>query len=75
MLLPEDIKPENSIYYNGAIVLDSLKSEKEIALFDLFEKVRKENNISFSIFILCLDWLFLLGVAQLNQKGKVLLCS
>ena len=28
MLLPDNINPENSIYYNGAFVLQSLKGVK-----------------------------------------------
>ncbi|WP_317235695.1 ABC-three component system middle component 6, partial [Flavobacterium psychrophilum] len=32
-------------------------------------------NMSFSIFILCLDWLYLIDVAKINSKGKIILCS
>jgi len=31
--------------------------------------------MSFSVFILCLDWLYLLEVAKLNAKGEIELCS
>jgi hypothetical protein len=76
MLLPDNIHPENCIYYNGALVLESLRQNGSKNLLDLFQTVRKKRNLSFPVFILCLDWLYLLGVAELNSKGKViLLCS
>lgn len=75
MLLPDNINPENSIYYNGAFVLQSLKDAKNQSLLDLYQSVKQKHSMSFSVFILCLDWLFLLDVAILNKKGEVELCS
>jgi hypothetical protein len=75
MLLPDNINPENSIYYNGAFVLQSLKGVKNQNLLDLYQNVKQKHSMSFSVFILCLDWLFLLDVAVLNKKGEVELCS
>lgn len=74
MLLPDVVHPENSIYYNGAIVLKALKDEPNQDILELFQKIKREKNITFSIFILCLDWLYLLNIAKLNQFGKVELC-
>jgi hypothetical protein len=62
MLLPNNIKPELSIYYNGAIILSFLKIENTQTIIELFEKVKQKNRISFSIFLLALDWLYLLEV-------------
>ena len=75
MLLPDNIHPENSIYYNGSIVLESLRATTSVSPFDLYERVKQERNMTFSIFVLCLDWLYLIGVAQLNNDGKIELCS
>jgi hypothetical protein len=75
MLLPDNIHPENSIYYNGAFVIESLKEEKRYKMFDLFQAVKAKREMSFSVFILCLDWLYLLEVAKLNSKGEIELCS
>jgi len=75
MLLPENIHPENSIYYNSVFVLQELKKEDRKELLDLYQKVKNQRSMSFPIFILCLDWLFLLGVAELNSKDEVGLCS
>lgn len=75
MLLPDNIHPENSIYYNGAFVIESLKKEKRYKILDLFQEVKAKREMSFSVFILCLDWLYLLEVAELNSKGEIELCS
>jgi hypothetical protein len=75
MLLPDNIRPENSIYYNGAMVLRSLQQKKKQKLLDLYQDVRNDQNLSFSLFILCLDWLYLINAARLNNSSEVELCS
>lgn len=75
MLLPNNIHPEHSIYYNGAIVLQLLQKQISINILDLYQQIKKVSNMSFPIFILCLDWLYLLEVAELNSSGEVQLCS
>ncbi len=74
MLIPDNIHPENTIYYNGAFVLQSLQNNGNRDFIDLYQDVKKRCNISFSLFVLCLDWLFLINVAELNDKGVVKLC-
>lgn len=75
MLLPDNIHPENSIYYNGAFVLQVLQEKRNLNLLDLFQNVKNKKSMTFQIFILCLDWLYLLDIAKLNKKGEVELCS
>lgn len=75
MLLPDNIHPENSIYYNGAFVLQELQKQESQNLLDLYQNVKQQRNISFPVFILCLDWLFLLNIAELKNNDKVKLCS
>ena len=74
MLLPDNIHPENSIYYNSAIVLESLQNKDNISLLELYREVREIKKMSFPVFIFCLDWLYLINVATLIE-GKVKLCS
>lgn len=74
MLLPDNIRPENTIYYNGAYVLQALLKDNNQNLLDLYQNVRAIRNISFSVFVLCLDWLFLIDIAKVNEKGEVRLC-
>lgn len=74
MLLPDNIRPENSIYYNGALVLQVLQESGSMHMFDLYSKVSENIQISFSIFVLCLDWLYLIDAAKIEGE-KVVLCS
>lgn len=75
MLLPDDIHPENSIYFNGAFVLRVLQKQKTQHLLDLYQTVKQQRNMTFPVFVLCLDWLFLIDAAVLNDKLEVELCS
>ena len=74
MLLPDNIHPENSIYYNGAIVLNVIQNNSNIEMLELFQLVKKVRNMSFTVFVLSLDWLYLIDVAVLENE-KVKLCS
>ena len=75
MLLPDNIHPELSIYYNGALVLNELKKKDKQPIINLYQKIKDVNNMSFPTFILCLDWLYLIDVAQIDERGYVELCS
>lgn len=75
MLLPDSIHPEQSIYFNGAFVLKSLQENPSSDWLDLFQQVRSMREMSMPIFVLCLDWLYLLGVAQMDDQGRVVLCT
>lgn len=75
MLLPDNIHPEDSIYYNGSFVLQVLQNNKKQNIMELYGNVKQFRKISFSVFVLCLDWLYLLGVVELNGNGEVQLCS
>jgi len=75
MLLPDNIHPEHSIYYNGAIVLQSLQRQTKQNILGLYQNVKQQKDMTFPVFILCLDWLFLLNIAVINDHGDVELCS
>ncbi|MDA3780540.1 MAG: hypothetical protein PF487_10040 [Bacteroidales bacterium] len=74
MLLPDNIHPENSIYYNGALVLQVLQRKSEIDLIKLYQEVKEIKEMAFPVFILCLDWLFIASIAEVKE-GRVELCS
>lgn len=75
MLIPDNIHPNKSIYYNGAFVLKSLQNNSVQSILDLYNDVKQEKQMTFPVFTLCLDWLFLLDVAILNENAEVELCS
>lgn len=74
MLLPDNIHPENSIYYNGAVVLQVLQGNNKLEMLELYHLTKKIRNMTFPIFILSLDWLYLINVAVLKNE-KIELCS
>ena len=75
MLVPDNIHPEQTIYYNGAFVLESIQENRVMDLLDLYIQTKSKREMSMPVFLLCLDWLFLLNLVTLNSHGKVELCS
>ena len=75
MLLPDNIHPELSIYYNGALIFKELQQNNSQPVLQLFSKVRAKSDISFSTFVLCLDWLYLINAAIINERGDIEICS
>jgi hypothetical protein len=75
MLLPDNIRPELTIYYNGAIILKELEIKNKYDIIDLYQKVKETNDMSFVTFMLSIDWLYLLQVAIINQNGEIEICS
>lgn len=74
MLLPDNIHPEHSVYYNGAFVLKAVQQLGSADLLDLYVETRQQQEMSMPLFVLCLDWLFLLDLVTLSDRGKVEVC-
>ncbi|MBU1241115.1 hypothetical protein KKF84_20215 [Myxococcota bacterium] len=74
MLLPDNIHPEQSIYYNGAFVLQALREMHSMDLLDLYQNTKKQRAMTMPVFVLCLDWLYLLNLINVNEQGRVELC-
>ena len=74
MLIPDNICPEDTIYFNGAKVLQVILEEKRLAIADLYVILKKKSDISFATMLLCLDWLYLMDCIEVNN-GEVVLCS
>ena len=74
MLLPDNIKPELTIYYNGAVILEELKNKEKYDIIDLYQKVSQKHKMSFMTFMLSIDWLYLIDVAIINKNGEIEKC-
>ena len=74
MLLPDNIHPELCVYYNGAMLFKELKEQNSQPILDLYSRIKITTDISFSTFILSLDWLYLINAAKVDEKGCVELC-
>jgi hypothetical protein len=77
MILPRDIKPEDSLYFIGGNLLKTIKklNAQEFDLFDLYQNHTNENNeCSFNQYLLAIDWLYLLNLVSVNEKGQLKKC-
>jgi hypothetical protein len=75
MLVPDNIHPDQTIYFNGAFVLKAIQEHRVMDMLDLYIQTTTEREMSMPVFVLCLDWLFLLNLVTLDNYGKVELCS
>ena len=77
MILPRNIKPEYSLYFIGAQLLDTIKKQntKDLDLFDLYQNhISLNHKCSFNQYLLAIDWLYLLDLVSLNKKGQLQKC-
>ena len=75
MLIPDNIHPEQTIYFNAAFVLKVIQKNRVMDMLDLYIHTVSERKMSMPVFVLCLDWLFLLNLVMRNTHGKVELCT
>jgi hypothetical protein len=75
MLFPDTIRPESTVYYNSAFVLDELRKSENADLSSLYYRVKRQVEMSFGMFVLCIDWLFLMDIIFINHKEEIQLCS
>lgn len=75
MLLPDNIHPGQSVYFNASVLLKILQQQRSMAFMDLYLGSKAEHDMSMPVFVLCLDWLFLLNLITLDAHGVVELCS
>lgn len=75
MLLPDNVHPDKTLIYNGALIVKALKRVGEAALLDLYVETRRDHNLSMPLFVLSLDWLHLANCVEFNDQGKIVLCS
>jgi len=75
MIIEKDIHPERKVYYLGALVLEILKESPEKApdFLYVYQKINERQKVSMKLFILTLDWLFLLGAID-TKKGCIEKC-
>lgn len=76
MILDKDINPERSLYYLGGKVIEELIEikGKKVDFLSLYNKVNNKTNISMQLFILTIDWLFLLEIINSDENGVIKKC-
>jgi ABC-three component (ABC-3C) system Middle Component 6 len=73
MIISSDIKPDRDLYFLGSKVIEVLIDfdEKKVDYFELFQKINLELEISLNLYILVLDWLFIIGVIK-NAENRLI---
>lgn len=76
MILSEN-NPQKSLYVLGANFIRIWKSNGSLEwrIMDAYDAMNHEVQISFSLFMLTLDWLFLIQVLEPTNGGKLKRCS
>jgi hypothetical protein len=54
--------------------LNELKRETKQSVLGLYLNVKIENNMSFFLFMISLDWLYLIDATEMDVKGSIVLC-
>jgi len=77
MLLTGDVYPTNDIYYIGSQLLALLDrfGTREWEILDLYQESKSAYNLSYGLFVLAVEWLYLLGVLDLSQEGRLHRCG
>lgn len=75
MLVPDNVKPEQTIYFNGSIVLKTLQDHSSLDVLELYSLTKEKRQMNMFVFSLCLDWLYLINLIKIDEKGMVELCS
>lgn len=78
MIIDSDQHPEKNLYYIGAKLLELLSKNriKNPDVYQLHTAYNKKNTqISLDYLLLGLDWLYLLGLTEVDERGRIKLCS
>ncbi|PAX98972.1 hypothetical protein CKO50_23515 [Pseudoalteromonas sp. HM-SA03] len=75
MIISKDNHPHSQVYYLGAQVLKALKNGGGTMDFiDMYKEIKEQEKISIKLFILVLDWLFILDLIR-SEQGVIHKCS
>lgn len=78
MIIDSERHPEKNIYFIGAQLIKILRGKKDAKwdITQLFDRYNAVNGIriSFDYHLLGLDWLYVLGLIDVDTNGNVFLC-
>lgn len=76
MIVDKNTHPERDLYYLGGKLIEILdaSNQSEIDSIELYVIIKSKIDISFNLFALSLDWLFLLGVIRKVERGVLKRC-
>jgi hypothetical protein len=73
MIINKDINPEREIYHLGALVIEILKNNpnSKMDFFDIYQSLNERIKVSVNLYILTLDWLYILGLINKNREAII----
>lgn len=74
MLLPDNVHPKLSIYYNGSIIINELNKNPNQKILELYTNIKELYDMSFSMFVLSIDWLYIIDYAEIDGEGVIKKC-
>ncbi|UYT10394.1 ABC-three component system middle component 6 [Lactococcus garvieae] len=76
MIIDRDSRPVDTVYYTSAYILN-LVSKKSYQVEKLYEELKRNCNseLDYTIFILALDFLFLLEKVDFSLEGDLICLS
>ena len=72
MLLNEN-NPVQSLYVIGAEIISNLH-EKACSVSELYDRCYKDDSVGFTLFLFALDWLFIIGIIDINE-ARIVKCT
>lgn len=73
MILNPDSNPNRQLYYLGACLLETFHDRTSVDFFEAYQELKKNHEISMQLFILTVDWLYLLGAVK-SERGALIKC-
>lgn len=75
MIINKNTNPQKDLYYIGALLIDILNDSRQqkIEFFKIFQILNEKEKISINLFVLAIDWLFLMKIVDF-KKGEVIKC-
>lgn len=78
MILSNSIKPSQTLYFLGGVLISCLKDYPSqvidsLKLFEIF-KSSLSFKVTFTQYMFALDWLFLLDMVEVNEEGDIIVC-
>ncbi len=76
MIISNDISPYRDIYFLGARIIEILDESEapEFDFFELFNIIHNRTGISINLYVLVLDWLYIIGAISNANNGFVKKC-
>ncbi|GAB3275546.1 ABC-three component system middle component 6 [Parahaliea aestuarii] len=76
MIVSKDVNPERDLYFLGARVIELLdhSGNGSDSFLDIFQQLNADNDISMNLYVLTLDWLYLLGAVKEINDGIIKKC-